>query len=349
MASEAGENGDLATRGIQIVKAKIGLLSNIRSLIYAPEYFEGVHHPSVIKGEGWYIHSQSANFQLKSTNYRSPPDLDGYFYVLNCDVWDAHISWGEDYIVAIGKWPVLEDETVDKRYTLLGNEGLLSKFILTILERKYGIYNFHASALYDEESDELLLVLGEKGSGKSSLMFSVLDKGLFKLFATEVVHAEITGDDVIFYKGAMRDNVRVGHLLYDFPGIAENIGVKFSELQDPWGTKVQVNLKKYEAKPDVITNPKVNLVIPRIEEYNKTCQYHFIKNMRRVKHILMENLSDKITSLTLIYETVPIGSIDNLTSRRRRLTFLDRFINKGVIKKVVSIFASPRNCLEGWL
>lgn len=349
MASIVEEAGGLAARGIKVVKAEIGLVSNNPSLIYAHEYFEGIHHPSVVKGEGWLIHSLLANFQVNSTDYQPPPSLDGYFYVLDYKNAKPVISIFEDNVVAIGPWSEAEMETVDKRYTLLGNQGLLFRFILTTLERKYGIYNFHACALYNEETNEMLLALGERGSGKSALLLNALDKGLFKLFATEIAHVTLTGDGVTFYKGTMRNNVRAGHLLYDFPRVAEKLGLKLSELQDSWGTKIQVNLKEYEAKPDVVVNPEITLVIPRIEEYNEMCQYHYVRDMRRVKRLLMENLCDKITSLTLIYETVPVGSLDNLNLTRKRLEFVEKFIDMGKIRKVVSIFAGPRNCFEGWL
>lgn len=348
MTSVPNNKASLKTRGIRVAKAEIGLISNNLSLITAPEYFEGSPHPSVIKGEGWLIHSQWANFQVHTADYQPPPNLDGYFYILDYKNVEPTISISEDKVVAIGNWSALEENTADKRYTLLGNQGLLFRFILTILERKHGIYNLHASALYNEESDELLIALGERGSGKSALMLSALDKGLFKLFATEILHVGMNSEGITFYKGTTRNNVRVGHLLYDFPGIAAKIGVKFAELQDPWGTKVQVNLKYYEAKPDILINPKVTLVIPRIEEYNEKCQYHFIKSKHTIKRILMENICDKIGSLTLLYETIPVN-LDDPILIKKRLAFIGKLVDKEIIERAVSIFASPRNCFEGWL
>lgn len=349
MASVVEKTEGGVARGMRVVKAKIGLVSNNPKLIYAPEYFEGVRHPNMVMGEGWFICSQLANFQVTPTDYKPPPGLDGYFYIFDHKGVEPSILIDEDKIVSVGDWSMLEEKAMDKRYTLLGNQGLLFRFILTTLERKHGIYNFHACALYNEESNEMLFALGERGSGKSALLLSALDKGLFKLFATEIVHVKITGGDITFYRGTPRNNVRAGHLLYDFPKIAEKIGVKLSELQDPWGTKIQINLESYGAKSHVVINPKVTLIIPRIEEYNKTCQYSYIKDMRKVKRLLMENICDKITSLALIYETIPIGSLDDPTLMRKRLAFVKKFTDEERIEKVVSLFASPHNCFEGWL
>jgi hypothetical protein len=339
----------LAIRGIEVAKANICLISNNSLLIYAPEYFEGVRHPSLTGGEGWLICSQMANFQIRPIDYRSINRMDGCFYIFDYKGVKPSISIVEDGIIALGNWSKLEKETVDKRYTLLGNQGLLFRYVLTILEKKYNIYNFHACALYNEESNEMLLALGEKGSGKSALLLSALDKGLYDLFASEIVHVKITDEGIAFYKGSLRNNVRAGHLLYDFPGITEKLGLEFSELKDPWRTKVQISLKKYEAKPNVVVNPKINVILPRIEEYNKVCQFHYIKDMRIIKSLLMENLSDKIRSLALIYETVPVDSLDSPDLIRRRLAFVEKFMEEKSIIKVVSVFASPQNCLEGWI
>jgi len=349
MASAVNELERLTGRGIQVVKAKIGLFSNNQSLIYAPEYFEGVRHPSVSRGEGWLIHSLNANFQVSPTDYQQLSELDGYFYIFDYKGAKPNIVVSEDHILATGDWSRLEKEAVDKRYTLLGNQGLLFRFILTILERKHHIYNFHACALYDEGSNEMLLVLGERGSGKSALLLSALDKGLFKLFATEIVHVGITDEGITFYKGTLRNNVRAGHLLYDFPGVAENIGLKLSSLEDPWGTKIQVNLGKYGTKSDIIVNPEITIVIPRIEEHNELCQYHYIKNMRKMKLTLMDNICDKIRSLPLIYEAIPVNALDDPILTMERLRFVEKFLERGNIKRVVSLFASPKNCFEGWL
>jgi hypothetical protein len=344
------EKGDaLIGRGIKVAKARIGLVSNNPSLISSPDYFEGIPHPAVVKGRGWLIHSQLANFQIFSVEYQPPPKLDSYFYILDYNIAESQIFLNNGNLVALGNWTALEREVVDKRYTLLGNLGLLFRFILVTLEKNHNIYSFHAAALYDESSNEMIIALGERGSGKSALMLSALDQGFFKLFATEILHAEVAGDRVIFYKGTLRNNVRAGHLIYDFPKIKERIGVEFAKLDNPWGTKVQVDLKDYGTEKDIIVDPKITIVFPRIEEFNKVSEYHYIKDKREIKRRLFENIHDRISSLGLIYEKIPVISLDNYTLMKNRLKFVESFIEVGRIEKAVSLFASPKNCLEGWL
>jgi len=339
----------LATRAIRVIKAEVGLASNNRSLIHDPEYFEGAPHPVMMAGEGYLIQGQWANFQLHPADYRPPPSLDGYFTILDYGDAKPHVSISGDTVTAVGDWSKLEATTSDKRYSLLGNQGLLFRFILTLLERRHGVYNFHACALYHEDEDRMLVALGERGSGKSALMLAALDRGLFKLFGTEIVHVAVTDEGVTFYKGTLRNNARVGHLIYDFPRVADAIGVKFSKLEDPWGTKVQVNLERYGTKSDVIVDPEIIFVIPRIEEDSRVCRFGEIRERRRVVRPLLENLCDKITSLALIYENVPVGSLDDPYLMRRRLEFVEKLMSKGRNIRTLSLFASPHNCLEGWL
>lgn len=341
------ETNSLAIRGLNVVKAHIAIISNAPSLIYDAKYFEGVRHPAILKGNGWHICCQKANFSLEIFNHKIPGNIDGYFYIIDNPI-EPTIHITSDRIVALGEWPKLELEVLDDRYTLLGNQGLLFKFILKTLEYRYGIYNLHACALIDESSNELVVALGERGSGKSALLLSALDRGLFKLFASEIVHVSLEDNDVIFYRGATRNNVRIGHLVCDFPRIAEKLGLEFSDIIDIWDTKVQIDLEPYSSKLNRIVNPKVTLIMPRIEEYVKNPRFRVVDNVIRIKRIIFENLSDKIESPTLIYERIPIGGFKDVSLRTRRLEFVERILESLKIKKAISLYASPSTCLEGW-
>jgi len=224
----------------------------------------------------------------------------------------------------------------------------LVESILTVLERK-GVFSFHACGIQDREDGTVFLVLGERGSGKSALLLAALDSGRYLSFGTEIVHAGVENNELTFYRGCLRNNVRLGHLLYDFPALAEAIGVSFNEVEDPWGTKVQLDFGTYAIHADRITAPRLVLVIPRIEEELRDALVTEVpaERMARLKRNLLENLSDKIISMALAYETVPIGSLDTPEGLRRRQRFVDFMVDTGTIARAVNLFASPKNCLEG--
>ena len=143
--------------------------------------------------------------------------------------------------------------------------------------------------------------------------------------------------------------MRLGHLLYDFPALADAIGVAFNEVEDPWGTKVQLDFGAYAIHADRIIAPSLVLVIPRIEEELSQALVTEVpaSQMAKLKRNLLENLSDKITSMALAYETVPIGSLDTPEGLRRRQRFVDFMVDNLTIARAVNLFASPKNCLEG--
>ena len=334
--------------GLKVLSATVGLFSNNKNLITAPEYFGGAPHPALTKGQGWFIRSQDANLNIETTALEPHMELDGSFCIFDYEGAPPSLDFGEDMVTAVGDWSALEEEALDRRYSLLGNQGVLFRYILTVLERK-GIFNFHACGLCDRETGKTYLVLGERGSGKSALLLAALDSGRYLAFGTEIVHAGIEAGGLVFYTGCMRNNVRVGHMLYDFPGLAEKIGVEFTGVEDPWRTKVQLDFGAFCIPQEKIINPELVLVIPRIEEeLSRPRIHHAPRNEHeKLKRTLLENLSDKIISLALTYEKIPVGSLDRPHLLRNRQQFVDDLMETGRIVSIVDLFASPRNCLEG--
>jgi hypothetical protein len=334
--------------GLRIQTATLGLASNNHDLITAPEYFGGAPHPAMAAGQGWLIRSQEANCEVHRTDFRPPPEMDGYFTILDQPGVDPALQIEPHEVRAVGDWSALEASTLDRRYSLLGNQGVLFRFFLTLLEQK-GVYSFHACGLRDRQSGVVYLVLGERGSGKSALLLSALNSDRYQSFGTEIVHAGFEGGELVFYRGCLRNNARVGHLIYDFPGLAEKIGVAFQELENPWGTKVQIDFGKYAVSEERIVDPELVLVIPRIEEKLGKAHIETLppEQHEKVKRTLLENLSDKIVTLALIYETIPIGSLDRPELLAARKRFVDDMMERAEIARIVNLFASPHNCLEG--
>lgn len=334
--------------GLKVVCATVGLFSNNRDFISSPEYFGGIPHPAVADGEGWHIHSQEANLRIETFTLEPHSDLDGSFCVLDSAGASPRIEMREERVTACGDWSALEEGTLDRRYSLLGNQGVLFRYLLTVLERK-GIFNFHACGLTDRESGTVYLVLGERGSGKSALLLAALESGRYLSFGTEIVHSGIEDGRLVFYRGCLRNNVRIGHMLYDFPGLAEKIEVMFADVEDPWRTKVQLDFSTFSVPWKKIEDPELVLVIPRIEEAVPAPRIRRITRdqIGKVKRTLLENLSDKINSLALIYEEIPVGSLDSPSFLKNRTEFVDSMLERGRIVTAIDLFAGPQNCLEG--
>lgn len=333
--TESKQTAFLTTRAISVLKATIGILSNNPSLIYNKEYFEEN-----------VIHSLLADFhEIKDVRFTA--DLDAYFYVFDYKGVNPEIlvSDNRDRVVAIGDFSTLEKLVTDKRLTLFSNLGILARLILSTLERCHNIYSFHGCSLLNEKTNELLLVVGGPGSGKTCFILNGFRKGL-KLFSSELTHFTVSDDNLIFYKGSTSDNVRIGTLKYDFPEMISELGISLPEVKDVWGKKIAINLAKFEAPLDEVVDPELILIFPHVEENIEEPDVREIKNLRKIKIPLFKSLSEKLAS-AILYETIPVESMDNSFLREKRLKYLEKFMKIGKIKRAVKVLAGPRNCLEG--
>ncbi len=194
-------------RGVQVLDARLGLVSNNGELIRRPEYFTAQVQQSLLTD----YHA------IEEIPYG--PDLDAEILILDEKEAPPRLLLGEDRVVAVGDFTALEASVLDRRYTLFGNLGFLYRYIIYALEKHHRTYTFHASAMLDEATGESWLISGPAGAGKSCLLLAGLTRG-FTVFSTEMTHLRLGDGGYRFYKGSLFDNVRVGNLTHDFPGAA---------------------------------------------------------------------------------------------------------------------------------
>jgi len=231
------------------------------------------------------------------------------------------------------------------RWSLLGNEGLLFRFVLKILESKKSIYSFHACSLFDDKSNILYIIAGGAGAGKSIFLLNAIKKGL-KIFSTEMTHFKFDYDDLLFYKGSILDNVRVENLKYDFPEIAKNLNIKFKENSDYWNKKIVIDLSKYQVKSDELINPQILLIFPHIERNMNEIMLEEIKEKKNIIKQSFDNISSKISESILLYEKIPILGLDNTLLVINRLKALNLFINNKNFYRSLRLYSGVSNCLE---
>jgi hypothetical protein len=245
------------------------------------------------------------------------------------------------------KGPIIKstDEVSDLRFTLFGNEGLLFRYILMFLEKKYDIYSFHACSLYDEKTNNMYIAPGGAGSGKTCLILKGLELGL-KIFSTEMTHFSFE-NDLTLYKGSLVDNIRVGNLKYSYPCAAKKLDFKLPETKDEWGKKIAVDLKNEQTKFDSITKTKITVILPHIEEGRDKCIVTDVKDARVAQKALFDNLSDKIAENVVLYDNTPLEGFDNPELMGNRFRAAGRFL--GHTNRVVKVIAGSQNCWEGIL
>jgi hypothetical protein len=325
--SKARKEIAVHTTGIKILKATVGIESNREELL----------PPLPFKIE---VKSLLADFnRVERVPYSS--NLDGRIRVEESEA-EASFEFSKQGAKFKGPLLRLAEEASDLRYSLWGNQGFLYRYILYLLEKKHDIFNFHACGLYDQGKDELYVVIGGAGSGKTVYLLSGLERG-FKLFSTETVHFRIDRDNITWFIGSLVDNIRLGTLIYHFPKFLPD--EKYKEEKEVWQKKIALDLSSYRTQADELKNPgKVTVLFPRIEEGKKGFILTPIADKRKAAKAFFDNISQKLTETVVLYDRIPVLGIDDRQAAYRRLEKVNELVNHRTITRIASVISSPYDC-----
>ncbi len=267
--------------------------------------------------------------------------LDGYVTVEDTQG-ELRYERDDDRLMFRGPFLRLNRKASDLRYSLWGNQGLMYRFILYLLEKKHSIYNFHACALFDPRQNRLFLILGGAGSGKTACLLSGLLKGL-KLFSTETVHFRLQQNRLTWLMGSLVDNVRWGTLIHDFPDFLPD--EKPPEKNQVWLSKTALDLSSYRAQPDELSNlESVTILFPHIEEGRTGFHLQPIQDPRKAAQALFSNVSEKLSETVILYDTFPWLGFEDRGLTEARLETLRRLVKHESISRIAAVLSNPREC-----
>ena len=317
-------------RGIRVCGVTIGLASNNNSLITDPQYFQSMILQSLLT-DVW---------RVESVPYEH---VDAEFGIH--DLPGARMSLRAEgmRLIAEGDFTEAEKSCSDNRYSLFGNLGLLFKYLLMTLERR-GVFSFHASAIYRETENRLVMFVGPAASGKTVFILSAIEQG-WKVLTVEMAHCEFRGDDLIIHKGALYDNVRVGNLTIDFPGAIEPLKIKIPDVADVWGHKFAIDMNPVAVEVDYLVSPQVSIVFPKVEMGRGDPEISPVSKGGGLRRKLFDNLTEKTGSTFLLYDELPVQGFDSPELGAARLEFVDKFMNR--ITEARSVLTGPKNCMKG--
>jgi hypothetical protein len=328
----------LHRRAIRIVHARLGLVSNNRELVTRSEYFADRVPQSLL------------------TDYHRVEDLawdgaraavDAEIRVLDVPGLEPAVTVGHDQVLAAGDWTAAEAANTDRRYSLFGNLGFLFRYTIHVLERHHDTWSFHASAMVDDKGD-LWLIPGGAGAGKTVFLLEGLVRG-WTIFSTEMTHLRVTATGYEFYKGSLFDNVRPGTLLYDFPAVLERLGVALPATGDPWGAKVALDLGHVQTPADVLVSPTLRIVHPKVESGRERAVVSRLGSREKLVKLLFDNATEKHGGTVLLYDRLPLGSLDTPELMDRRLRAMRELVDRATIRSAASTLCGARNCMEGLL
>jgi hypothetical protein len=240
----------------------------------------------------------------------------------------------------------LEREVRDRRWALLGNQGLWFRFALAIQE-EHGIYAFHAASIYDPEEDHLVVLLGKAGSGKSVFLLTAIDAG-WQVFSTELTYFT---SGAAFLRGSLFDNLYVGTLTQDFPDVSRQMAIDLPDVVDPWSHKLSVDLSEMACPESRLQSPNLSLLFPHVEKGLDCAVVHEIEDRRILRRRLYACASEKIGGSYLLHEHIPGPMMDTPELAAARLRAVDRLTdeNKTKIRTARIVSTGPTHCLEGLL
>jgi hypothetical protein len=219
--------------------------------------------------------------------------------------------------------------------------GFLYRFTLFLLEKKHGIHNLHAGALYEPSRHRLFVIIGGAGSGKTVYLLSGLERGL-SLFSTETVHFRHEGRSVRWFMGSLADNVRIGTLRRHFPRFLP--GDAGAPREDDWSRKRAIDLSSYRHSKDSLLNPSLVLLFPRIEEDCGRFVLRPLRDDRQVAQSLFANISEKLSQTAVFYDRIPVPGYDRPDLAEARRIACRNLARHRTSAFSASVLASPLNC-----
>jgi hypothetical protein len=326
---------NLHRRAIRIVHARLGLVSNNGDLVTRAEYF------------------RDRVPQCLLTDFHRVDDVpidagvDAEIRVLDLSGLAPEIALGPDRVLAAGDFTALEAAASDRRYTLFGNLGFLFRYTIFALERYHDTWSFHASAMVDDKGD-LWLIAGQAGAGKTVFLLEGLQRG-WTIFSTEMAHLRLTDDGYEFYKGSLFDNIRLGTLLFDFPGVIDRLGLTLPESRDPWSAKIALDLGQVATPADVLVNPSLRVVNPKVESGRERTVVGRLDRREKLLKLLFDNATEKHGGTVLLYDRLPCPSLDTPELAARRLAAIGGLLDRAVIRSARTTLCGAKNCMEGLL
>ena len=329
---------NLHRRAIRIVHVRLGLVSNNRELITRSEYFTDRVPQSLLTD---YHRVDDLPWD------GAPAGVDAEIRIIDTPGLAPAIALEPDRVLAVGDWTALEAANSDRRYSLFGNLGFVFRYAIHALVRHHDTWSFHASAMVDDKGD-LWLIPGGAGAGKTVFLLEGLARG-WTIFSTEMTHLRLTAGGYEFYKGSLFDNIRLGTLLYDFPAVLERLGTELPASKDPWGSKIALDLGHVQTPSDVLVSPSLRIVNPKVESGRDRAVVTRLDRREKLVKLLFDNATEKHGNTVLLYDRIPVPSLDTPALMARRLGAMQALVDRATIKSARSTLCGARNCMEGLL
>lgn len=320
-------------RALKVGNVTVGITCNNKSFIYDEAYFGRNAQRTLL----------SDFSSLDDIEFG--PGLDGYMHIIDSKETPLAVSMTGNVLYVSGDLTGLEQAVSDMRFTVFGNLGLFSRFIMTLGEMKHNEFSYHASVTYDEAQKRMIIAIGGAAAGKSCCILAGLNRG-FKLYSTERAHFQIKDNKVVFYRGSTLDNVWNTNMYYDFPELIGKLNANIPKPEGRFGIRVPVDMAPVVCPQEVVVDPEVVLLFPVLQIVDTPLNVKNLPKDGKLKKLLFDNAGDKIGQTFMFYERLAVPPLESSELAQKRLAAVEKFMEIGRITKALNIITGPKTCMD---
>lgn len=211
------------------------------------------------------------------------------------DTFNTSVALKEESFVINTNISNIIKKDYNHQFSLFGNKGIVQKYILHILEVKYHRIVFHGCALINKDN-EIIIGLGQSGSGKSVLINVALQNG-WELLSTEQT---VIDDNMFIYKGNVYDNVSPLSENLVSEKLTKAIILNNKKLIEPLGQKIFVDMRAYETSSNKVKINFDKLTIINVNFNGKSQNMCNIEDKDYLLRLFQISASDKISFPAII-------------------------------------------------
>ena len=119
--------------------------------------------------------------------------------------------------------------------------------------------------------------------------------------------------------------------------------------KDPWGSKIALDLGHVQTPADVLVSPSLRIVSPKVESGRDRAVVTPLDRREKLVKLLFDNATEKHGGTVLLYDRLPVPSLDTPALMARRLHAMQGLVDRATIKSARSTLCGARNCMEGLL
>lgn len=271
----------------------------------------------------------SKNFTYKFGTYVRelnyiPTNLDATIYLIEDKLPLPHFSVLPNRLFCVGDFVGINHKYGDVHSII---RYVMYAYTLSVLERVRRILSCHASAVYNQDKNTVLLFVGTAGAGKTSLLLEAIERD-WQIVGNDLVSIEINEEYPLFYTGPANCPVK-SHTLKSHMDFLIKNNIQFDKKkveEGGWLATDSLELKSFSVPKEVIRDPNILLILPKIESSATTCSLLKVEAYHKIREEIYEYATEKIRAESLMNYRFPVPSFDDQQTMYQRIALVESFI-----------------------